>query len=271
MNELDTQYSQEEEPKLRHMRIGIMGAMGAGKSTLAIALGRRWGVNTIEENFGENPFLVRFYENRKEYSFKSQTWFLEEKVKQLALLKFSGTEIIDPALEMDFIYAYTQYRLGWMSGEEFKMYETIYNTFKREKKIPFPDVFIVVDAPSGVLLQRIEKRIKEGGRDFERPILTDPLYLEALNLRLSEWVSVMTEKKFPVMMISSDGNNFAEDEQSREITLGRIEGFIAIELSKNPRTRTGERLILPAFAPVQVRDVDITPGLSAQARRAYRG
>jgi len=261
----------EQEAKPRHLRIGIMGAIAAGKSTLAAALGERWGVSPIEENFGENPFLAKFYKNRKEFSFKSQIWFLKEKVEQLVSLNSTNTEIIDPALEMDFVYAYTQYRMGWMDDKEFKIYESLYHTFKVEKKIALPDIFIVVDSPTNILLQRIDKRMKQGGRDFEKPVLTDPLYLEALNVRLAEWVSVMTDKHIPIIKISSEGNNFAEDEYSRELTLGRIEGFIAIELSKNSRARTGEKLIAPSFAQISFRSFDVLPGLSDEARRAYRG
>lgn len=160
---------------------GVLGPIGAGKSTISKLLGERLGVPVIEERFSENPFLENFYANPKEWSYKSQTWFLTEKIKQLSELDFSRSQIIDPALEMDLIYAQTLHKIGFMEQREFNLYKDtfdgIYDYLKEEGKIKKPDIFLVVNAPSSVL----EKRIRERGRPYELVMLRKyPSYLANL-------------------------------------------------------------------------------------------
>ncbi len=262
---------QEQEPKPRHLRIGIMGPIGAGKSTLAGSLGERWGVIPKEERHRENPYLKLFYQEPERWSFKSQRFFVIDSVKQASSYDPSRTEILDPATEMHLTYAMTQYKMGWMNIAEWKDYKIIYRALRTAKGIHSPDLFISVNAPTDVLKVRIEKRLEEdSSRQHERWILGHLDYLDVLRGTVEEMLQVMSSKA-PVLRISADDFDFSVNGGDRESILGRIEGFIALELSKNPRGRRGERLIGPPFAPVASRGKDITPGLSAEARRAYRG
>jgi deoxyadenosine/deoxycytidine kinase len=164
--------------------IGVIGPTGAGKSTVSRILGGRLGIPVIEENYPLNPYLERFYAEPKCWSYKSQTWFFAEKIKQLRGLDFSQSQIIDPALEMDFIYAQTLNRIGFMEAREFKIYkdmfDAVYTNLLIEKIVKKPDVFLVVNAPPDVLT----KRIRERGRSYEMNMLNKyPSYLS--NLRRS--------------------------------------------------------------------------------------
>jgi deoxyadenosine/deoxycytidine kinase len=162
--------------------IGVIGPTGAGKSTVSRILGERLGVPVIEENFTQNPFLERFYAEPKRWSYKSQTWFFLEKVKQLRELNFSQNQIIDPALEMDYVYAQTLYRIGFMAPKDFDLYkdmfDEVYKNLITERAVRKPDIFLVINAPPDVLAQRIRER----GRHYEMNMLNKyPSYL--LNLR----------------------------------------------------------------------------------------
>lgn len=161
--------------------IGIIGPTGAGKSTLSKILGERLEIPVIEENYPQNPFLERFYQDPKLWSYKSQFWFFEEKIKQLRGLNFSKSQIIDPALEMDFIYAETLKRIGFMELREFNLYKDMfdirYTNLLMEKVIKKPDIFLVVNAPTHVLAERIRER----GRPYEMIMLNKyPSYLSNL-------------------------------------------------------------------------------------------
>ena len=99
-------------------------------------------------------------------------------------MNFTQSQIIDPALEMDFIYAQTLNRIGFMESREFDLYKTafteVYDYLQEEKKVRKPDIFLVVNAPTDVLVQRIRKR----GRPYEMIMLNKyPSYLT--NLRRS--------------------------------------------------------------------------------------
>ena len=159
----------EQETRPRHTRIGLMGPVGAGKTTLGKLLGEKWGGNLVEEDFGKNPYLKDFYESPKQLSFKSQTWFLVQKVNQLTQLESGSIEIIDPALEMDFLYAQVHFKMEWMNDSEWELYKTLYDTYVTTLNIRPPDVYVSVNAPLDVLKQRI----KERGREFELKMLEE--------------------------------------------------------------------------------------------------
>ena len=63
--------------------MAIEGVIGVGKTSLARAICERWNAMFIEENFAENPFLPKFYENRSAYAFQTQLFFLLDRFKQL--------------------------------------------------------------------------------------------------------------------------------------------------------------------------------------------
>ena len=160
----------EIEPSPRALRIGIMGAMASGKSTLACLLGEGWRVNPIEERFEDNPYLEGFYDNPEEIgrSFKTQICFLGLKVEQMKAHKKEerGTlidtnksilpqvEIFVPPIEMDSLYGQVQAEIGLMGTREYDTYKMIYETFKRDVVIPI-DLYVLVDASPEVLLERI--------------------------------------------------------------------------------------------------------------------
>ena len=63
--------------------IAIEGNIGAGKTTLAHLLAKRFNARLILEQFADNPFLAKFYENPKQYAFPLELFFMAERYKQL--------------------------------------------------------------------------------------------------------------------------------------------------------------------------------------------
>jgi deoxyadenosine/deoxycytidine kinase len=49
--------------------IAIEGNIGAGKTTLAHLLSKHFNARLILEQFADNPFLAKFYENPKQNAF----------------------------------------------------------------------------------------------------------------------------------------------------------------------------------------------------------
>src|SRR3989344_3740919 len=180
----ETPVQQEGEIRQRHLRIGLMGPVGVGKTALSQVLGESWGVTPITEDFGANPHLLDFYKSPEEFSFKSQSWFLVRKIKQLESLTTDYTEIIDPALEMDYLYAKVQHDIGWMTDIEWQTYRMLYDIHTHASQVREPDIFVVINAPVDILTQRIRKR----GREFELWMLDKkPEYLERLQSAVSSW------------------------------------------------------------------------------------
>jgi deoxyguanosine kinase len=141
--------------------IAIEGVIGAGKSSLANMLSEKLGANRIMEEFEENPFLAKFYDDRKRYAFQTQMFFLVNRYKQQQQLNqqelFSKYIVSDYIFEKDKIFAYLN-----LSGEELKLYENLFPLLERD--IPKPDLVIFLQSSIDRLMQNIKAR----GRGYEK-------------------------------------------------------------------------------------------------------
>jgi uridine kinase len=59
--------------------IGIAGMIGAGKSTLATALGHHLGIDTYYEPVADNEYLADFYKDTARHSFAMQVYLLNRR------------------------------------------------------------------------------------------------------------------------------------------------------------------------------------------------
>ena len=141
--------------------IAIEGVIGAGKSSLAQKLSTKLGSSLIMEQFEENPFLEKFYDDRNRFAFQTQMFFLINRYKQQQQLNqpelFSKYVVSDYIFEKDKIFAYLN-----LSGEELKLYESIFPLLERD--IPKPDLVIFLQSSTDRLMNNIKLR----GRKFER-------------------------------------------------------------------------------------------------------
>ena len=62
--------------------IGIAGMIGAGKSTLAAALGAHLELPVYYEPVGDNTYLSDFYRDTAKYSFATQIYLLNRRFQQ---------------------------------------------------------------------------------------------------------------------------------------------------------------------------------------------
>ena len=67
---------------MKHHFIAIEGNIGAGKTTLSQLLAQHFDAKLVLEEFADNPFLTKFYENPKQYAFPLELFFLAERFKQ---------------------------------------------------------------------------------------------------------------------------------------------------------------------------------------------
>ena len=180
--------------------IGVIGPMGVGKSTLSQILAERLNIERVEEKFPDNPFLEDFYADPVRWSFDSQFRFMLDKISQLRELDKTKSVILDPCLEMDFIYALTHQRMGWMKQEELDLYMSAASALK-QFKIKEPDVILRIHAPIEVLRKRIAKR----GRSYEKGLLEDPpTYLQALEASIEDFVAKDNSGKIINYDVSKD-------------------------------------------------------------------
>lgn len=202
--------------KRKNKYLAVMGTMGSGKTTLTRLIAREFKYHILEENFGENAFLPRFYKDMPRWAFHSQTFFLMEKINQMLetpkLLLTNSVVQDTPIIQDVFSYAKAQYVLGNIDEAEWKLYQKIYKSFT-----PYfagVDLIVYLSTPINIIFDRITQR----GRGYEQKI---PLgYLELLDMLNHKWLS--ENKSMNILNIETDGLNIVKSQAARKEMLGMI-------------------------------------------------
>lgn len=161
---------------LSHLKIPrfivVEGPIGVGKTTLVKMLAECLRCDTLLERADDNPFLPRFYAGEKNSALSTQLFFLMQRAQQLAELAhgdlFAETRVADFLMAKDRLFAEVT-----LDADELSLYSQVYD--RLTLNVPEPDLVVYLQAPSAVLLQRIEHR----GIAAERAI--DRHYLDSLN------------------------------------------------------------------------------------------
>jgi len=66
-------------PQFENLFIGIAGMIGAGKSTLAKALGEHLDMDVYYEPIEDHEYLADFYRDTKRYAFATQIYLLNRR------------------------------------------------------------------------------------------------------------------------------------------------------------------------------------------------
>lgn len=149
----------------KHFYIAIEGVIGVGKTTLARLARQEFNAKILLEVFEENPFLARFYEDRKRYGFQTQIFFLLSRFQQqhdsIPAALTQSHLISDYSFDKNKIFA----RLN-LEGDELAMYERVQDIMAT--KIPSPDLMVYLRADTRVLMERIAFRDRAYERTMER-------------------------------------------------------------------------------------------------------
>ena len=140
---------------MKHHFIAVEGNIGAGKTTLSQLLSQHYNSKLMLEEFAENPFLTKFYENPKQYAFPLELFFLAERFKQQQdLIKtadlFQSVTISDYLFTKCLLFAKVN-----LPEEEYRLYQKMYEVFSQQ--LTQPDVLIYLHAPVNKLQSNIKK------------------------------------------------------------------------------------------------------------------
>jgi len=151
--------------------IVIEGPIGVGKTSLAKRLAQSFASELILERADENPFLERFYSNRRYAALPTQLFFLLQRAQQIEQIRqtdmFSPVRIADFLIDKDRLFAELN-----LDPNELKLYEQVAATLDLDP--PKPDLVVYLQAPANVLMRRVASR----GIGYEQAI--DQEYLERL-------------------------------------------------------------------------------------------
>ena len=187
--------------------IAVEGPIGVGKTSLTKRLAETFNYELLLENAEENPFLDRFYQNPRQHALATQLFFLFQRAQQIAESRqsdlFEPVRVSDFLIDKDRLFAELN-----LEKDEYDLYHKVYRHLVIDA--PKPDLVIYLQAPTEVLLQRIQKR----GIPSEQMIESE--YLNQLNRAYTEFFHYYSDSKL-LIVNSAEIDLVANDEDYEQL------------------------------------------------------
>jgi len=178
--------------------IAIEGNIGAGKTSLATRIAGEFNARLILEQFEENTFLPKFYENPTKYAFPLELTFLAERYQQLkdqlsTQDMFKTFTVADYFIHKSLIFASRN-----LSGDELTLYTRLFNII--EGVLPKPELLVYLY----LNLDNLIKNIHDRGRVYEQNIQFE--YLEKIQQGYLDFLR--QQNKMRVLIIDTNHLDF---------------------------------------------------------------
>lgn len=222
--------------------ITLAGTIGAGKTAWGGVIAEHFGRELLVEKVEGNPFLAKFYEDPKRYSFHLQVYFLNHRFKALKEAMVHPNTVLDRSIYEDaMVFARLQYENGSMDEAEFSTYIELHDNMMEELHSLYeqqvilkksPDLLVFVHGSFDEAIRRIKKR----GRSYEQ-IEGDPglyKYYQALyDIYENVFIKEYREKEIsPVYTLDIDKYEISNPDDVKEVmkgieeTLKKERGFV---------------------------------------------
>jgi deoxyadenosine/deoxycytidine kinase len=155
---------------MKYHFITIEGNIGAGKTTLAHLLARYYNARLILEEFADNPFLPKFYENPAQYAFPLELFFMAERFKQQKELLqqkdlFQSVTISDYLFTKCLLFAKVT-----LPDDEFRLYQRLFEIIHQQ--LIQPEILVYLHAP----VTKLQSNIRKRNRSYEQNIPDEYLF-----------------------------------------------------------------------------------------------
>ena len=182
--------------------IAVEGPIGVGKTSLSRRLAESFNYELLLENSEENPFLDRFYKEPKQHALSTQLFFLLQRAQQLQELRqedmFQPLRIADWLIDKDRLFAKEN-----LDSDEYALYVNVFKHLTVDA--PIPNLVIYLQAPTEILIDRIQKRGIPAEQFIERE------YIENLSAAYTEFFHYYT--KSPLLIINTSEINLVSDDE----------------------------------------------------------
>jgi len=182
--------------------IVIEGNIGAGKTSLAERMSGELNASLILEQFEENSFLPKFYEDPSRYAFPLELSFLADRYLQLKKHftipdLFTNFTIADYFIFKSLIFASKN-----LESLEYGLYAKLFNIVS--SVVPKPDLIVYLY----LSLDNLKKNIRKRGRAYEQNIQFD--YLEKIQTGYLDFLRQQTDLR--VLLVDTNNLDFVENQ-----------------------------------------------------------
>ncbi len=197
---------------MKYPFITIEGNIGAGKTTLANILSQRLNARLILEEFADNPFLARFYDNPAQYAFPLELFFMAERYKQLKELLhtqdlFQQVTISDYLFTKSLLFAKVN-----LPEEEYKLYQKLFEIVHAQ--LIQPDLLIYLHAP----VRKLQDNIKKRNRSYELSIPDEYLF----NIQ-ETYTHYIKQYQLKTLLVDASNADFPGNEKHVNVILEALE------------------------------------------------
>jgi deoxyadenosine/deoxycytidine kinase len=191
--------------------VTIEGNIGAGKTTLAHMLSKHFNARLILEQFADNPFLAKFYENPAQYAFSVELFFMAERFKQLKdLLQqkdlFNNLTISDYLFTKCLLFAKVT-----LPDDEFRLYQRLFDIIHQQ--LIQPDILIYLHAP----VSKLQKNIKKRNRSYEQSIPDEYLF----NLQ-ETYTHYIKQHNIKTLFVDAGNADFLHNEKQLQVIIDAL-------------------------------------------------
>jgi deoxyadenosine/deoxycytidine kinase len=197
---------------MKHHFITVEGNIGAGKTTLTHILAKRLNARLVLEEFADNPFLTKFYENPQQYAFPVELFFMAERYKQLKDMvhtndMFQSVTVSDYLFTKCLLFAKVT-----LPDEEFRLYQKLFDIIHQQ--LIFPDILIYLHAP----VNKLQANIKKRNRSYEQKISDEYLF----NIQ-ETYTSYIKQHNIKTIFIDVSNADFLENEKHVQVVLDALD------------------------------------------------
>ena len=176
----------------------IEGNIGSGKTSLSTKLSQEMNAKLILEQFADNPFLPKFYENQEKYSFPLELSFLADRYSQIKKEVFN-MDLFHSLLIADYYFSKSAiFAQNTLQKDEYNLFRRIFSIIF--ETMPKPDLYVYLHLDIDSLMKNIASR----GREYEQSIT--PEYLEKIRQGYIDYLRQITQ--FPVLILDTNNIDF---------------------------------------------------------------
>ncbi len=161
----------------------------------------------VLEQFNDNPFLAKFYEDPERYAFQVELSFLSERYQQIKT-ELGHPDLFGQAVISDYLLAksfiFSKHNL---KDDEMKLFEKLFSIINHQA--PKPDLYVYLHVPVEQLLENIKNR----GRSYETNI--QKAYLKEVQEGYFGYFKTQTAMK--ILVIDTSNIDFVNKKSDYEL------------------------------------------------------